>query len=138
MRRGDAKRALNFLRARNQDFQQSLRRLWPDRLEITVLLLLTFAIAYQLFVDPVVGMADNRDFARVMDPAGIGYKSVAEYREAVFRFVETKFDFVAPTSHRYLTSERPILGVAKFLNRLLAKDGRFDVQVLGFCHLFCT
>ncbi len=125
----------SFLRARSPDFRRSLRRLRPDRLEITVLLLLTGAIAYQLFVDPVVGMADNRDFARLMDPAGIDYQSVAEYRETVFRFLDTKFAFVAPSSHRYLTSERPILGVAKVLNRLLSKDGKFDVQVLGFCNL---
>jgi hypothetical protein len=125
----------NFLGAHKHDFQQSLRRLRPDRLEITVLLLLTVAIAYQLFVDPVVGMADNRDFGRLIDPAGIDYKSVVDYRDTVFRFAETKFVLVQPSSHRYLTSERPILGVAKFLNRLLSKDGRFDVQVLGFCHL---
>ena len=53
------------------DFQQILRRLRPDRLESVVLLFLTAAIAYQLLVDPVVGMADNRDFARLMDPAGL-------------------------------------------------------------------
>jgi hypothetical protein len=70
-----------------------------------------------------------------MDPAGINYKSLVDYRETVFRFVETKFVIGEPSSHRYLASERPILGFAKFLNRLLSKDGGFDLQVLGFCHL---
>ena len=100
-----------------------------------MLLILTVAVAYQLFVEPIVGIADNRDFARLMDPAGIDYVSVADYRETVFRFVETKFGFVNPSSNRYLTSERPILGAAKALNRLISKDGRFDVRVLGFCNL---
>jgi hypothetical protein len=107
----------------------------PARLEIVVLLVLTVAVAYQLFVEPIVGIADNRDFARLMDPAGIDYPSVADYRESVFQFVETKFIFAKTYSYRYLTSARPILGLAKLLNRLVAKDGRFDIRSLGFCHL---
>jgi len=104
-------------------FSTILRKLRPDRLEIAVLILLTVAIAYQLFVDPVVGMANNADFARLIWPAGIGYKSSADYWDTVFRFSETKFVFVAPKPFRYMTSERPILGVALLLNRLLSKMG---------------
>ena len=112
-----------------------LRRLLPDRLETVVLLLLAAGIAWQLFIEPVVGMANNADFARLIWPAGIGYKSSADYWETVFRFSETKFVFVAPKPFRYLTSERPILGVALLLNHLVSKDGTFNLQVLGFCNL---
>jgi hypothetical protein len=104
-------------------------------LEVWVLILLALAIAYQLFIDPVVGMANNADFARLIWPAGIGYKSSADYWDTVFRFSETKFVLVAPKPFRYMTSARPILAVALFLNRLLSKDGRFDIQVIGFCNL---
>jgi hypothetical protein len=127
--------SLGLPRLWSHDFRQSLPRLWPDRLELAVLLLLTLAAAYQLFFEPVVGIADNRDFARLMHPAGIDYQSLANYRDSVFQFVETKFVFAEPGSHRYLTTERPILGVAKLLNRVLAKDGRFDIRSLAFCHL---
>jgi hypothetical protein len=107
----------------------------PDRLETVVLILVAAAASYQLFVEPVVGIADNRDFARLMDPSGIDYESVGKYRESVFQFVETKFVFAKVYSYRYLTSERPILGAAKVVNRVLSKDGRFDIRCLGLCNL---
>jgi hypothetical protein len=110
-------------------------RLRPDRLETAVLIIVAAAASYQLFVEPVVGIADNRDFARLMDPAGIDYENVARYRESVFQFVETKFVFAKTYSYRYLTSERPILGAAKLVNRVLSKDGRFDIRCLGVCNL---
>jgi len=118
-----------------QDLRHGARRLLPDRLEAAVLLILAAAITYQLFVDPIVGMADNRDFARLMDPAGLDYRSVAAYRETVFQFVETKFAFVKPSSYRYLTSQRPVLSAAKVLNGLVAKDDKFDVRSLGLCNV---
>jgi hypothetical protein len=115
--------------------QPILRRLAPDRHESIVLLLLAVAIAYQLFLEPVVGMANNADFWRLFLPAGLGFKSTAEYWDTVFRFIDTKFVFVPPRPFRYLTSERPILNVALVLNRLLAKDGSFDLRIMGFCNL---
>jgi hypothetical protein len=126
---------LHIPRVNRQDLWEGARMLWPDRLEAAVLFILTVAIAYQLLVDPIVGMADNRDFARLMDPAGLDYRSVADYRETVFQFVETKFAFVKPSSHRYLTSQRPILAAAKVLNGVLAKDDKFDLRSLGLCNL---
>jgi hypothetical protein len=119
----------------SHDLRHAPRRLLPDRWEAAVLLVLTVAIAYQLFVDPIVGLADNRDFARIMDPAGLDYRSVGEYRESVFQFVQTKFAFVKPSSYRYLTSQRPVVGVAKVLNGLIAKDALFDLRSLGLCNL---
>lgn len=114
--------------------RQRARQLCPDFLESVVLVILALAIVYQLFVDPIVGVADNRDFARLMDPAGLDYRSVTDYRECVFRFVETKFALVKPSSHRYLSSQRPVLGAAKLLNGLVAKDDRFDLRCLGLCN----
>jgi hypothetical protein len=110
-------------------------RLRPDWLESAVLFSLAIAIAYQLFVEPIVGVADNRDFTRLMAPAGLDYESLVAYREAVFRHVEPTFVYVHPSSHRYLTSERPILGAAKLLSRLLWRDSRFDIRALGACNL---
>jgi len=121
-------------RVNGPDLRQGARRLLPDRLETVVLLILSMAIAYQLFVDPIVGLADNRDFARLMDPAGLDYRSVTDYRETVFQFVETKFSFVNPSSHRYLTSQRLVLGAARILNSVVAKDDKFDLRSLGMCN----
>jgi hypothetical protein len=126
---------LQIPRVSSQDLRQGARRLWPDRLEAAVLIMLSVAIAYQLFAEPIIGMADNRDFARLMDPAGLDYRSVADYRESVFQFVETKFAFVKRSSYRYLTSQRPVLGAAKVLNGLIAKDDKFDIRSLGLCNL---
>jgi hypothetical protein len=111
------------------------RAILPDRFEVAVLSLLLVAIAYQLFVDPVVGVANNADFARLIWPAGIGYQSSADYWGTVFKFSETKFVYVTPKPFRYLTSERPVLGGAMLLNRLFSKDGLFDLRAMGICNL---
>jgi hypothetical protein len=117
------------------ELRLGIRRLLPDRLETAVLFVLAVVVAYQLFVEPIVGIADNRDFARLMDPAGLDYTSVTAYREHVFQFVETKFAFVPPSPHRYLTSQRPIVAAAKLVNGIVAKDDKFDLRVLGLCNL---
>jgi len=119
----------------SRHLREEVRRWKPDRFEKAVLLMIVAAVAYQLFVEPIVGVADNRDSSRLIDPAGLDYESVAAYRKSVFHFVETKYAFVKASSNRYLTCARPILGLAKVLNRVVSKDGKFDIRCLGFCHL---
>lgn len=107
----------------------------PNGFEGVVLLLLLVSISYQLFMEPIVGMANNADFARLILPAGIGYHSSSDYWETVFKFSETKFEYVPPRPFRYLTSQRPILGAAVLLNRLFAKDGHFHLVAMGASNL---
>lgn len=104
----------------------------PTRSERFVLTLVAAIILYQLIVPPSVGIADNGDFARIAVKEDLMY--LTSSRENVFEYVVTKYKF-DPGNRRYdpgfISSENVLLHVAVLLNRLVSKDGLFDVRVLG-------
>ncbi len=59
-----------------------------DRLDRVVLLLAAAAVASQIFVPPVVGLADNGDFVKV-----IGYFDLGAPPEDSNRFADTTYTF---------------------------------------------
>jgi hypothetical protein len=105
------------------------------KLEATVLVALVAFVSYQLFCEPIVGVANNADFARIIGPGGLGYKSPADYWGTVFKFIETKYVATSPIVFRYLTSQRPLFQMALGLNSVVSKDGLFDLRVMGLCNL---
>src|SRR5476651_1534953 len=52
-------------------------------------------LCVQLFVPPVVGLADNRDYERVMGYAGFQH-TTADPAERYFSFVRTQYAVVSP------------------------------------------
>src|ERR1700687_2074301 len=96
-------------------------------------LLLTFAAAVvlfcQLMVPPVPGMADNGDFGKLLGRYGLGTGKGYEY-------ADTKYFF----NHRYryrsdfYSSELLLLDPALRINRVISKDGFFDIRVIGAIH----
>ncbi len=53
-------------------------------------------LAWQLLVPPIVGLADNGDYVKVMRPAGLAY--VEQAPERYFRWAPAKFAFAARSS----------------------------------------
>lgn len=58
-----------------------------------------------------------------------------QYRASVFAFAETEYVLTEPASHRYLTSQRPVVALAKLVNSLVSPAGSFDIRALGSCNL---
>jgi hypothetical protein len=94
--------------------------------------LVAAAICWQILCEPIVGIADNRDFWRVMNQAGVGYRSNPDVTN--FSWLHTKYAFVPRQPVQYLTSETWIARVAVGLDKLVAKDGLFDIRALGLCN----
>jgi len=91
-------------------------------------------LAYQLFIPPIVGLADQGDFLRTIGRFGYGprHKGGLEYS-----FVEPKY--VADPHYRLSAWEQPnseylFVGAALSLNKLVSKDGALDITVVGFVH----
>jgi hypothetical protein len=92
-------------------------------------------LVYQLFVPPIVGLADQGDFIRTVGRFGYGpqHKGSLEYA-----FVEPKY---APDPHyrkpdwEQANSEYLFVGAALLLNKVVSKDGALDITVAGFVHL---
>jgi hypothetical protein len=92
-------------------------------------------LAVQLFVPPVVGLADNRDYERVIGYAGFQH-TTADPGERYFSFVRTKYAVVAPGWFRggYLSSETLLAFAARGVHHLFSGAPVFDVRVLGAIH----
>jgi hypothetical protein len=91
-------------------------------------------LAYQLFVSPVVGLADQGDFARMIGRFGYG----PEDRSATIAFVAPKY--VPDPSFRQreweqASSEYLFVGCALLLNKLISRDGKLDIVVIGLVHM---
>ena len=91
-------------------------------------------LAAQLLVRPIVGLANNGDFERVMSYAGLRYTS-DRYEDKYFTHVVSKFAY-APVWERsgYLTSETLLARGAREASRPFSKDGLFDLRWLGALH----
>lgn len=92
---------------------------------------------YQLILPPVVGLADNGDFAKVIDRFGLHAKVYRTYE-----FIDTVYEF-HPERHwvsGFYSTEILLTIPALALNSLLSKDGTFDLRLMGIIHgtLFLT
>lgn len=87
----------------------------------------------QLLVRPIVGLADNGDFSKVMFPAGLAY--VEPEPDRFFRWAPSKFAFAAPRpdSDGYRTTETMLARAAAAASRL-AGASLFDIRILGALH----
>lgn len=120
------------------DAQVRRRSSTPAILESATLLVAATLIAFQLFVPPVIGMADNGDFAKVagrlcMQPPDPILHSEARY----FRFFLTDYE-IAP-QHCVVfwqwSSMSIVAWVAKQLHDLVGRESSFDLRAVG---VVCT
>jgi len=91
-------------------------------------------LAAQLFVPPIVGLADNGDFDRVMRAVGLDYVGTTR-AENYGNWALARFRRVPPApSNAYVTSEVPLAAAAVALSNLFGSAGSFDVRWLGALH----
>ncbi len=93
------------------------------------------ALAVQLFVEPIVGLADNGDFSRVMAPAGLQYPTEV-YSERYWNWMLRTFPIGEPWVARgeYPTSESLLVAAALSASRAAGRDRVFDIRVLAAVH----
>ncbi len=116
----------------------SVRRL-PRRVNAAILAAAVTAAAailsLQLFVAPVVGLADNRDYERVMGYAGFQHTTEVG-AERYFSFLRTRYAIVNPGWFRsgYHSSETLLAFAARYAHLALSKQPLFDIRLLGAIH----
>ena len=93
-------------------------------------------LAAQLLVPPVVGLADNGDYQRVMGYAGFEHSTDNDI-ERYFSFLRTQYRVhpIAFSRNGYLTSETALALVARFLSPAAWRGGLFDIRTLGGVHI---
>jgi len=91
-------------------------------------------LSYQLFIPPIVGLADQGDLARIIGTFGYA----PEDRAATIAFVAKKY--VPDPSARRPEWEQPsseylFVACAILLNKLISPDGKLDIVVIGAVHV---
>ena len=91
-------------------------------------------LSAQLLVPPVLGLANNGDFEKVMGHAGLRYQT-DRYEEKYFTHIVTKFSYSpAWDTTGYLSSETVLARLAREAARFFFPDRPFDLRVLGALH----
>ena len=104
-------------------------------IEVGILLLVAGLAAHQLLVPPIVGVADQGDYVRVMQPLGLAHVGTS-YEDTVFLWVQPRYRVVpGDTSRLLLSAELIFAGIARGLGAALSRDGLFDLRLLGGVHL---
>ena len=88
-------------------------------------------LSYQLLAPPVVGFANNGDFAKI-----IGRFNLYPRVNRTYLFADTTYEF-HPDRHwvsGFYSSEILVAQVAIWVNSLVTKDGNFDIRVIGVVH----
>jgi hypothetical protein len=93
---------------------------------------MAFSVTAQLFAPPIVGLADNADFGKVIGPFGL-----AGFEANERRFVQLRYEFGSDRAwldSPFRSAERALVWIAVGLNRLVSRDGTFDIRVMGAVH----
>ena len=91
-------------------------------------------LTYQLFIPPIVGLADQGDFVRTIRRFGYDPQHHGSFG---YVYVEPKY---IPDPHsrssdwEQANSEYLFVGAALLLNKVVSKDGALDITVAGFVH----
>lgn len=94
-------------------------------------------LTFPLLVPPIVGLADNGDFARVAEPVGLASISPRP-EDRFFGWMQPEFALVEPVGIRswYKSSETLLAGAAVLAARIARPDARvFDVRFLAGLHI---
>lgn len=94
-----------------------------------------FILAYILMLRPVVGVADNGDFPRIMGSTGLQYLT-DDYNERYFGYVNRLYrvGIALPMGGGYFSTEIIMVGLAVLLSQSLADTGVFDIRYLAFLY----
>jgi hypothetical protein len=86
---------------------------------------------YQLIIPPVVGLADNGDFVKVIgmfDLHGRDYHTYVNI-DTVYQ-IRPEYHWVSG----FVSLEMPLTQLAVWLNLVVSKDGNFDLRCIGIVH----
>lgn len=89
-------------------------------------------IVYVLFVKPVVGIADNGDFLRIMTSSGLDYLDPnLSYEDKYFGYFIREFKLVPLGIGGYASTQVPLVVVATWLNKLFHSRELFDMRFMA-------
>lgn len=104
------------------------------KLEVIAVLAAAIILAGVLIVKPIVGIADNGDFYRVMGPAGLDYLNRGN--DNFFGYINREYIIKGnrAAGAGYFTTELALVRAAVLANKLFSSSTTFDIRFL--CGLY--
>lgn len=105
-------------------------------IEIAAVSVAAIILAYLLFVRPVVGVADNGDFSRIMGSSGLTYLT-DNYNDKYFNYLTREYGIeqTGLFDGGYFSTEIVLVRAARIINNLLLpKTGTFDIRFLALVY----
>jgi hypothetical protein len=100
------------------------------------LLAAALIVGWQILIPPIVGLADNGDFPRVMSRFNIGYPP-GIFAESQFKYLVRQYE-IRPRhfiDYGFRTSENLFVRVSLVVNRIFFGKRSYDIRTLGAVHL---
>jgi len=94
-------------------------------------------LIYQLMIPPIVGLADQGDYARLIGPLHLG-PTVKKFEERYYGFLNRTYQH--DTTFRIrgwegFTTQYIFVLAAMGVNKAISRSGQFDIRVLGALHI---
>lgn len=95
-----------------------------------------FILSYLLLLRPIIGVADNGDFARIMNSTGLFYLP-DDPANRYFGFVNRLYGigYAIPFGGGYLSTELPLVLLAVFINKSVLGTAYFDIRFLAAIYI---
>ena len=113
-----------------------MERSRPARRQVWGAALLAVAagiVCHQLFLPPIVGLADNGDFSRVTDHLGLAAED-ARPDDRYFQFVFRHYRSAPSSGRRNVSSEILLAAIARGVSLPFSPRGTFDLRWIGAVH----
>lgn len=102
--------------------------------EVALIVAAVVVLLTILMIGPVIGVADNGDFNRMMSAGGIGYMDQEEsYKDRYFGFFHQEYGYKPMQWGGYVSTQILIVMLAGLIGRVVNGD-LFDIRVLSFLY----
>lgn len=128
------KRAFGFLKVwlRVSEREKVMK---PTRLEVAVLLIAAGIIAFQVFIPPLIGLADSGDFERITAYRGLSHVPT-EYEQKYFSYFNSKYRIIPKWKGEwYKTSTSLLIVPSRWFSIRIGQDQFFDIRILAAMHV---
>jgi hypothetical protein len=108
----------------------------PTRFEVAVLLITAVIISYQIFIPPLIGLADSGDFGRIIPWRGLSHVPT-EYDQRYFNYFNSQYRIIPKWAGPdwYKTSTSLIIAPSRWISIRIGRDQYFDIRILAAIHI---
>lgn len=100
-------------------------------------IILAIVVILMLFIKPIIGIADNGDFFRIMQPNGL-YYFPQSFSDRHFGYFNRLFGIrrYAYEVQNFLSSQSVPIAISVWIDQIFRHDYVFDIRSLGFVYSF--